>query len=90
MRRREQYDQVDKVGDFWWRFDDGNRVLLVALPNHRKDQGFIRSSWTIDHPNRTGDQWLWDGDEDEPTLSPSLHAVGEWHGFVENGILREA
>ena len=27
MRRREQYDQVDKVGDFWWRFDDGKRVL---------------------------------------------------------------
>lgn len=31
-----------------------------------------------------------DGDPIRPTLSPSLHVVGEWHGWVRNGELVEA
>ena len=91
MRRRDKYDQVDQVGDFWWRFEaNGGRVLIVVIPSHRTSTGFIRSSWIVERPNSQGAQWTWDGSEDEPTLTPSLHAVGEWHGWVRRGELVEA
>jgi hypothetical protein len=30
--------------------------------------------------------WQWDGNEDAPTLSPSVHHVGHWHGWLRNGV----
>lgn len=30
--------------------------------------------------------WDWDGNLDAPTLSPSVHHVGHWHGWLRNGI----
>ena len=32
-----------------------------------------------------GNSWEWDGNEDRPTLSPSVHHIGRWHGYVRNG-----
>lgn len=80
----------NQVGDFAWRFADGDvRLLVVAIPciHHR---GWIHSEWTIGHKNECGAQWSWDGNEDKPTLSPSLHAKGIWHGYVKEGKLVEA
>lgn len=34
--------------------------------------------------------WTWDGNEDKPTLSPSIHTLGCWHGFVRAGEMVEA
>jgi len=34
-----------------------------------------------------GVAWDWDGKEDTPTLSPSIHHVGCWHGFLKAGEL---
>jgi len=31
--------------------------------------------------------WGWDGDEELPTLTPSIHATGEWHGYLTDGKL---
>jgi len=33
-------------------------------------------------PNK---DWHWDGDEAAPTLSPSIHHVGCWHGHLKKG-----
>lgn len=30
--------------------------------------------------------WQWDGNLDEPTLSPSVHHVGHWHGWLRKGV----
>lgn len=36
-------------------------------------------------------KWNWDGDEDAPTLSPSLHNLNcGWHGFLRNGVFEVA
>lgn len=32
-----------------------------------------------------GPRWQWDGNRESPTLSPSLHCIGHWHGFLRNG-----
>jgi hypothetical protein len=34
--------------------------------------------------------WNWDGNRDAPTLSPSLHAVGHWHGYLRGGFFVQA
>ena len=38
----------------------------------------------------SGEVMGWDGDTEYPTLSPSLEIPGQWHGFLEGGILRNA
>ena len=29
--------------------------------------------------------WHWDADNEAPTLTPSVHHVGHWHGFLTKG-----
>ena len=33
------------------------------------------------------DSWEWDGDIQLPTLNPSIHHVGCWHGWLKRGEL---
>lgn len=35
------------------------------------------------HPSPS---WEWDGNREAPTLSPSVHHVGHWHGWLRAGI----
>lgn len=80
-----------EVGDYYWRVDDkGRRMLCVIIPCKTAEGGQTFSQWTIDYENACGAKWSWDGNVDAPTLTPSLHAVGVWHGFVRNGELVEA
>ncbi len=30
--------------------------------------------------------WHWDGNREKPTLSPSVHHVGHWHGWLRDGV----
>ena len=32
--------------------------------------------------------WDWNGSRDKPTLSPSVHHVGHWHGYLIDGVWR--
>lgn len=34
----------------------------------------------------SGDSWEWDGNEDAPTLSPSINHTGCWHGWLRAGV----
>lgn len=38
-----------------------------------------------------GDSWCWDGNEETPTLTPSIQrkAGCRWHGYLTNGEFRE-
>ena len=62
---------------------------LPSVANGRRD--WVYSRWPI-APETTpkGHSWDFDGDQDAPTLAPSLHAVGCWHGWVRAGQLEEA
>lgn len=33
-----------------------------------------------------GPSWEWNGSFDKPTLSPSVHHVGHWHGWLCDGV----
>lgn len=30
--------------------------------------------------------WQWNGSLDKPTLQPSVHHVGHWHGYLTDGV----
>jgi len=36
-------------------------------------------------PGGTRPSWRWNGSLTEPTLSPSVHHIGHWHGWLRNG-----
>lgn len=84
-------DRIKAAGEFTWQVDPATlkRVLILGIP-YNNPCGFIHSEWTIDHKNDCGASWSWSGKEGCPTLSPSLHAVGIWHGYVRDGKLVEA
>ena len=90
MQRVSSSGELGEPGTFYWSVaDNGNRTLVLMIPcNGPAARTYSR--WTIDHPNHCNASWSWDGDEDKPTLNPSLHAVGIWHGCVRNGQLIEA
>ena len=33
-----------------------------------------------------GPSWSWNGSHAAPTLSPSVHHRGHWHGWLRNGV----
>lgn len=33
-----------------------------------------------------GPSWSWNGSLDRPTLHPSVHHVGHWHGWLQDGV----
>jgi hypothetical protein len=39
----------------------------------------------VDASVNGGHSWEWNGNTTKPTLSPSVHAVGCWHGWVREG-----
>ncbi len=30
--------------------------------------------------------WAWNGSKEKPTLTPSVHHIGHWHGFLTDGV----
>jgi Family of unknown function (DUF6527) len=42
----------------------------------------------VDTPNHLGARWLFNGDMQSPTFSPSVHIVGKCHSFVSAGKIQ--
>jgi hypothetical protein len=70
-----EFGKMQKPGDFC--FDDEFRTLYVWLPGQSGPDCV---------PIKSG-EWRWDGDQDHPTVSPSIHVVGQWHGWLHAGRL---
>lgn len=73
----------------WVRSSDteGVRCLAVVLPGD-----FTRSFLPVEACEawlNGGVMWWWDGNEDAPTLTPSVDCseTGGWHGFIRAGEL---
>jgi Family of unknown function (DUF6527) len=90
---RANVDLLDKAGEFAWADENGKRYIMIALPQptpENPDNYIINYIPVIFGSNISGKSWGWDGNEDKPTLTPSIHCVGHWHGWVRAGILVEA
>lgn len=72
-------------GDFFFYHDPktGQRRFFCMLPAGHQCVIPIRP--LLDPTENGGHSWEWDGNEDAPTLTPSINSVGTWHGFVTAG-----
>jgi len=86
MRRRIRWADIERPGDYCFSYADDKIVAIwLAVPTGR------RMKYEFSRIPITGDEaWQWDGNKDSPTLTPSVHAVGHWHGWVRAGELVEA
>lgn len=57
-------------------------MLWHKLPEGSVGFVRLRPIPTDDEPHPS---WEWDGDEEKPTLKPSVHYVGRWHGWFRAG-----
>lgn len=75
-------DAIKEVGDF--SFSEDRDFLYIWIPGMSGPDAI-----GIQRGPDTGKErvWAWDGNEERPTLTPSIHAPGEWHGFLRAGRL---
>lgn len=70
-------------GSFYiWSDADGQRYLACRLPDRCFIEIPIRPvvNGQSSHPS-----WDWDGNVEHPTLMPSVHTHGHWHGWFRKG-----
>lgn len=85
-------NEIDILGDFAWvKGDDGRHILMtIPRPSDANPDGWVMIRILVKQgQNETGKHWGWNGDSDKPTLTPSVHTIGHWHGWVRDGFLVE-
>lgn len=93
-RRVNCYDELTQAGDFYWNVgkDGKKRFICFVRPN----EPILWKAITMIEVG--GDGWQWNGNEDKPTLTPSIWVnrekanpdSGEWHGFLIDGEWKDA
>jgi len=84
--RAQLVDDVDRdgtpAGGFEF-FTSGGRPEAGMLFRCPCGCGKLQS---LDFRPHDSPSWEWDGNRDAPTLQPSVHMVGHWHGWLRAGI----
>jgi hypothetical protein len=86
-------ERDDPPGTFCWRMQGpgngtpGGRYLLFVCPKAPKSPSLYCGVPIRPHVLPNGAGWTHDGNDDAPTLSPSVNCVGGcgWHGFIQAG-----
>lgn len=91
--RRSTADECVGIGDFM--FSEDRAWLYIVLPNKtgkfsvdsdgRAALDPIRISR---EPSNNPRVWVWNGNEETPTLTPSIHWPDHWHGHLTAGELK--
>lgn len=89
--RKTDYDALESPGDFIWshRSDAPNlpsRMLFLCPCGCGAHAGIA-----VRPESGGGPVWQWDGDFENPTITPSIRRIGgcEWHGYLTGGYFRE-
>jgi len=72
---------ITKPGDFC--FDDTFTHIYIWLPGMSGPDAIPIQKGPAGGPR----VWGWDGNEEKPTLTPSIHAPDQWHGYLRAGKL---
>lgn len=94
----EEFFRPIQKGKFWWsNTAEGIPALLLQWGHKRGQHVLLYTSRQPNNWSAPGPVNGWDGNWDAPTLHPSIGinrhdgSPGyEWHGFLENGVLRDA
>jgi hypothetical protein len=65
--------------------------IIYVCPCGCGSQGYLRLRGAPRPPEEAGrPSWIWDGNREAPTLDPSVHHVGHWHGYLRAGFWTQA
>jgi hypothetical protein len=79
----ESFDPAKHQGAFeFMTAPHGQRRFVFVCPGRCKALTFIAIRPVVDGSPQS---WEWDGNAEAPTLSPSIHHVGCWHGWLRHG-----
>jgi hypothetical protein len=81
-RKVAGFDQMEKPGDFYFDPRDDHEGIVIILPG----QTFVHLAVNRGAPAGAR-VWGWDGNEEKPTITPSIHALEHWHGYMTQGRL---
>lgn len=79
--------------DFSFTGDDGNGLpKWLRFPCQGIPGDVCYVALRPSQVNAVGASWQWDGNQDAPTITPSIDCskVCGWHGFLEAGQFRSA
>lgn len=79
--RKVEFGLMEKVGDF--TFDAEHKHIYVWLPGSSGPDAIQIQKGDAGGPRI----WGWDGNEEKPTITPSINATGQWHGYMRAGKL---
>jgi hypothetical protein len=79
--RKVGFGKMEKVGDL--AFDENFAYIYLWLPGVSGPDA-LQISRT---PTSQARVWTWDGNEQLPTLTPSILSPGQWHGYLRAGRL---
>lgn len=82
-RRVADYDTMERPGDFYFapvQGLGGETCLHAILPGGAFICIAVKRGCSSD-PR----VWQWDGNEERPTLHPSIDCHGAWHGWLRDG-----
>lgn len=94
--KKKNLDDLEKTGKRGdWCFADvfSEQIAIQYGDDPFKDMVIIPISTNPDPKKR---EWLWDGNKEAPTLSPSIVVkyyegwTDGWHGWLRNGVLVDA
>ena len=71
----------------WTMFVTLINGLYIQIPVDRPGEPCLHKGARYDGSDETC--WQWDGDEDKPTLNPSIMEDAEgkgWHGWIRQGV----
>ena len=91
--KKSSAEECVAIGDFM--FNEEKDTLYIVLPmNDGKFAVDVHVCAVLDPirisrtPNNNPRVWTWNGNEDKPSLTPSLHWPGHWHGYLTDGVLK--
>lgn len=88
--KAQRFDDIDDVGNHagafeYYRFGEREHAgMIYCCPC---GCGALGSLAFRPHPSPS---WQWDGNVETPTLAPSVHHVGHWHGWLLQGMWVQA
>lgn len=82
--RVADYEHAKSPGDFFFVKDEMNHLIQFLCPCGCGALGGIN----VDQANPNA--WSWDGNEDQPTITPSVSFLSgcRWHGYLTAGVFK--
>lgn len=69
---------------------DGNVTALgICLPSRNGKCHWGACTVALNgQPKPPSPSWMWNGSLTKPTMTPSIHETGHWHGHLTDGIFK--